>query len=64
MKYLDFRIFQSRLGFSINQTEHIMELVNEWLTGIKFIKFDTPFYANSAYDKYILVGVPIPVEVP
>ena len=30
LKYLNFRIFQSPLGFSIYQTYHIMELVNEW----------------------------------
>ena len=28
LKYLNFRIFQSPLGFSIDQTYHIMELVN------------------------------------
>ena len=28
IKYLYFRIFQSPLGFSVNQTDHIMELVN------------------------------------
>ena len=34
-KYLNFRICQSPLGFSIYQTDHIMELVNEWLTNWK-----------------------------
>ena len=28
LKYLNFRIFQSLIGFSIGQTDHIMELVN------------------------------------
>ena len=28
LKYLNFRVFQSPLGFSIDQTDHIMELVN------------------------------------
>ena len=28
LKYLNFRIFQSPLGFSIDQTDRIMELVN------------------------------------
>ena len=28
LKYLNFRICQSPLGFSIDQTDHIMELVN------------------------------------
>ena len=30
LKYLNIQIFQSHLGFSIVQTDHIMELVNEW----------------------------------
>ena len=30
LEYLNFRIFQSPLGFSVDQTDHIMELVNEW----------------------------------
>ena len=29
LKYLNFRIFQSPIGFSVYQTDHIMELVNE-----------------------------------
>ena len=28
IKYLNFRIFQSPLGFSVDQTDHIIELVN------------------------------------
>ena len=28
LKYLNFRIFQPPLGFSVDQTDHIMELVN------------------------------------
>ena len=28
LKYLYLRIFQSLLGFSVNQTDHILELVN------------------------------------
>ena len=28
LKYLNFRIFQSHLGFSVDHTDHIMELVN------------------------------------
>ena len=30
LKYLNLRIFQSPLGFSVDQTDHIVELVNEW----------------------------------
>ena len=28
LKYLNLRIFQSPLGFNVDQTDHIMELVN------------------------------------
>ena len=44
LKYLNFRIFQSPLGFSIDQTDHIMELVNEWFPTGKFINIDTHFW--------------------
>ena len=47
LKYLNFQIFQSPLGFSVDQTDHIMELVNLWLPNGKFIKFDTPFSTYS-----------------
>ena len=30
LKYLISRVFQSPIGFSIYQTNHITELVNEW----------------------------------
>ena len=30
LKYINFRIFQSPLGFSDGQADHIMKLVNEW----------------------------------
>ena len=41
--YLNFRIFQSPIGSGIYQTDHIMELVNEWFpTGI-FRNFDKHF---------------------
>ena len=51
LKYLNFRIFQSPLGFSVDQTDHIMELVNEWLPTGNFRKVDTPFWTDSAYEK-------------
>ena len=34
LKYLNFRIFQSPFGFSIDQTDHIMELLNEWFPNV------------------------------
>ena len=48
-KYLKFRIFQSTIGFSVDQTDHIIELVNEWFSTGKFRKVDTPFRTDSAY---------------
>ena len=49
LKYLNFRIFQYPLGFSVDKTDHIMEIVNEWFPTRKFIKVDTPFRTDSAY---------------
>ena len=51
LKYLNFRIFQSPLGFSIDQTDHIMELVNEWFPTGTFRNVDTPFQTDSSYEK-------------
>ena len=36
VKYLNFRISQSPLGFSVDHTYHIMEIVNEWFPTEKF----------------------------
>ena len=49
LKYLNFRIFQSPLGFSIDQIDHIMELLNEWFPTGKFTNVDTPFRIDSSY---------------
>ena len=50
-KYLNFRICQSTLGFSVDQTNKITELVNEWLLTGKFIKVDTTFRTEYACKK-------------
>ena len=50
-KYLNFRIWQSPLGFSVYNNDKIMELVNEWLPTGKFRKVDTPFRTESTYEK-------------
>ena len=50
LKYLNFRICQSLLNFSIDQTDHIMELVNEWFPNGKFRNVDTPFRTDSLYE--------------
>ena len=51
LKYLKFRIFQSPLGFSIDNIDNIMELVNEWLPTGKFRNVDTTFRTDSSYEK-------------
>ena len=51
LKYLKFCIFHSPLGFSFDQADNIMELVNEWLTTGKFRKVDTHFSTYSTYEK-------------
>ena len=51
LKYLNFRICQSPLGFSIDQTDQIMELANEWFTTGKFRNVDTSFRTDSSYEK-------------
>ena len=59
LKCSNFRIFQYPLGFSIDQTDHIMELVNEWFPTGKFRNFDTPFRKNSSYAKELLAALPL-----
>ena len=48
---MNFRGFQPSIGFSIDQTDHIMELENELFPTGKFRKFDAPFRTDSAYTK-------------
>ena len=50
LKYLNCRICQYPPGFIIDQTDHIMELVNEWFPTGKFRKFDTTFRTDSSYE--------------
>ena len=54
IKYLNFWISQYPLGFSIDKTDHIMELVYEWLLNRKFKIFDTPFQKYSTYEKRLI----------
>ena len=49
--YLNLRRFQSPLGLSVHQTDHIMELVNECSPTGKFRKVDTPFRKEYTYEK-------------
>ena len=49
LKYQNFRIYQSPLGFSVDHTDHIMELVNEWLPTGNFRNFDAHFSIYFIY---------------
>ena len=59
LKYLNFRICQSPLGFIIDQIDHIMELVNEWFPTGKFRNVDTLFRVDSSYEKELLAALPL-----
>ena len=59
LKYLNFRVFQSPLGFSIDQTYHIVELVNEWFPTGKFRNVDTPFWTDSLHENELLAVLPL-----
>ena len=47
LEYLNLQIFQFPLGFSVDQNDHIMELVNKWFTSGKIRKIDTSFRTES-----------------
>ena len=51
LKYLNFRILQSLLGFSIDHNYPRMELVNECFPTGKFTNIDTHFRTESSYEK-------------
>ena len=57
LQYLNFRVFQSPLGLSIDQTDRIMEVVHEWFPTGKFRKADTPFGTESSYEKELLAAL-------
>ena len=59
LKCLNFRIFQSPLGFSIDQIDQITELVNEWFPAGTFRNVDTPFRKDSPYEKELLAALPL-----
>ena len=54
---MNYRVCQSTLRFSVDQTDRIMELINEWLQTRKFRKVDTPFRIHSAYDKELMTAL-------
>ena len=58
LEYIHLRIFQFPLGFSVDQNDHIMELVNERFPTGKFIKVDTTFIKDSKYEKELIYVLP------
>ena len=57
LEYLNFQIFQSTLGFSVDNTDQIMELLNEWFPTGNFRKVDTPFRTDSTYEKELMAAL-------
>ena len=57
LKYLNIRICQSPLGFSVDQNDHIVELVNEWFQTGKFIKIDTTFSTYSTHKNQTMAAL-------
>ena len=49
LKCLNLQNFQSPLGFSVYQTDHIIEQVNEWFPIVKLIKVDKTFRTGYIY---------------
>ena len=63
LKYLNLQICQYPLGFSVDQTDHIIELVNEWFITGKFRKVDTPFREDSTYEKELMTALTLTKNV-
>ena len=59
LKYLKFRIFQSPIGFSFDQTDNIMELVKECFPTGNLRKVDTPFRTDSAHERELMAVLPL-----
>ena len=59
LKYQDFLIFHYHLGFSIDQNDHIIELINECFPTRNFRTVDAPFYKDSIYEKYSMSALPL-----
>ena len=56
LKYLNLRIFQSPLGFSVDKTDNIIELLNEWFLTVKFRKVDTFFRTDSTFENELMAA--------
>ena len=47
------------LGLSVDNTDHIMKLVTEWLATEKIIKVGTPLRKDSTYEKELMAALPL-----
>ena len=54
LRYLSFLVCQSPLAFSVDQNDHITEIVNEWIPAGFFRKVDTNSSTYSTYEKELL----------
>ena len=54
LKYFNFSIFHSRIGFSTDQTEHIRGLVIEWFPTEYSRKIGTTFLTVSTYKQELM----------
>ena len=54
LDYLNFWIYKSLLGFSIDQTYNIIDLLNWWFPYEYLRKFDTPFWTEYTHEKEIM----------
>ena len=59
LNHLNLRISQSPIGFSVDQNNQSMELVNEWFPTGKFINFDKPFIIEYTHEKKIMAALPL-----
>ena len=59
LKYLNFQIFRYPLGFSVDKTDQIMELVNEWFPAGKFRKVDKRFRTESTHENDLMAALPL-----
>ena len=60
LKYLNFRVCQYPLSLSVDQTDHITEIVNEWFPTGKLRRVNTHFTIESTYEKKLMAAIPMP----
>ena len=62
LKYINLQICQYRLGFSVDQTDNITEIVNEWFVTRKFRRFDITFRTDYTYKNETMAALPLAVN--